>query len=81
MHAQKKEFTAEQLLKNKMPLVVVPLPAVISWNDDDHLVLSRKAHPDSAAKQFLFDPKTRKEMQLEKPRKCCYDCYTENLYT
>ena len=67
LHAQKKDFTAEQLLKNKMPLVVVPLPTIVSWNDDDHLILSRKVHPDSIAKQFLFDPKTLKEMQLEKP--------------
>ena len=66
-HAQKKDFTAEQMLKNKMPLVVVPLPTIVSWNDDDHLILSRKIHPDSIAKQFLFDPKTLKEMQIEKP--------------
>jgi hypothetical protein len=35
--------------------------------DDDHLVLSRKAYPDSTAKQFLFYRKTGMEMQLEKP--------------
>ena len=66
LYAQKKDFTAEQLLKNKMPLVVLPLPVVISWNDDDYLLLSRKVHPDSIAKQFLFDPKTGKEIQLKK---------------
>ncbi|KAA9039386.1 prolyl oligopeptidase family serine peptidase [Ginsengibacter hankyongi] len=64
--AQKKDFTEEQLLKNKMPLVVVPLPTIDSWNDDSHLVLSRRAHPDSLAHQFVFDAKTRKEMAIEK---------------
>jgi hypothetical protein len=47
-------------------LIIVPLPTIISW-DDDHLVLSRKAYPDSTAKQFLFYRKTGMEMQLEKP--------------
>ena len=66
LSAQKKDFTEEQLLKNKMPLVVVSLPTIDSWNDDSHLILSRKVHPDSSAHQFVFDAKTRKEMAIEK---------------
>src|SRR5450432_3957490 len=64
--AQRKDLTEEQLLKNKMPLVVVPLPTIDSWNDDSHLILSRKVHPDSLAHQFVFDAKTRKEMAMRK---------------
>jgi uncharacterized metal-binding protein len=62
---QKKEFTITQLLNNKFPGVINPLPSVISWNDDGHLVLGRKVHPDSIAKSYLFDPKTVKEMLLK----------------
>ncbi len=64
--AQKKDFTADQLLKNKMPPMSVPLPEVISWNDDGSFILSRKPAKDSAAKQFLFDPKTLHEMEMQK---------------
>lgn len=62
--AQKKELTNDQMLKNKLGGIVNPLPTVISWDDDSHLVLGRKVHPDSASKTFLFDPKTVKEMQI-----------------
>lgn len=80
LHAQKKDFTAEQLLKNKMPLIVVPLPNIVSWNDDGHLVLSRKVHPDSVAKQFLFDLKTRREIQLEKPATVSMTATAKSVY-
>ena len=69
LSAQKKDFTEQQLLKNKMPAVIVPLPTIVSWNNDGSLVLSRKSHPDSTAKQFLFDPKTRKESPIDQPVK------------
>jgi dipeptidyl-peptidase-4 len=63
--AQKKDFTAEQLLKNKMSSVITPLPEIISWNNGSGLILSRKPYKDSAAKQFLFDLKTRHEMEMQ----------------
>lgn len=66
--AQKKDFTQQQLLKNQMPAVTVPLPA-ISWKEDGNLVVSRKLHPDSAAKQFLLNPKTGKETPMESSAK------------
>ena len=64
-YSQKKELTTEQLLKNKLPAITAPLPTVASWETDDRLVLSRRSHPDSTAKLFLFDPKTVKEMQIK----------------
>ena len=64
--AQKKELTADQLLKNKMPEITKPLPTIVSWDDDAHLVFSRKPHPDSISKTFVFDPKTVREMNLDK---------------
>lgn len=66
IYSQSKELSDEQLLKNKFAGIVKPLPVVVSWEDDAHLVLSRKAHPDSSAKLFLFDTKTLKEMSYEK---------------
>ena len=62
--AQKKDFTEAELLKNKMPAVTVPLPAIVAWNNDG-IIISRRAHPDSPAIQYLFDTKTRKEMALK----------------
>lgn len=61
--AQKKDFTEQQLLQNKMPRVLVPLPTIESWSNGS-ITLSRKPHPDSAGHQFLFDLKTRKEMAV-----------------
>ncbi len=61
--AQKKDFTEQQLLQNKMPRVLVPLPTIESWSNES-ITLSRKPHPDSAGHQFLFDLKTRKEMAV-----------------
>ena len=64
-YSQKKELTNEQLLKNKLPAIVSPLPTIVSWETDERLILSRRPHPDSAAKTFLFDPKTVKEMMIK----------------
>ncbi len=63
--SQKKELTNEQLLKNKLTAIVTPLPIVVSWESDERLVLKRRSHPDSAAKTFLFDPKTVKELMIK----------------
>ena len=64
--SQKKELTNDQLLKNKLTDIIRPLPTIVSWEDDLHLVLSRRPHPDSSAKTFLFDTKTLKEMAYER---------------
>ena len=75
LSAQKKDFTEEQLLKNKMPLVVVPLPTIVSWNDDSHLILSRKVHADSLEHRFVFDLKTHKKRSGK--RRIFVNSYTE----
>jgi len=63
--SQKKELTNEQLLKNKLSAIVTPLPTIVSWETDERLILSRRSHPDSVAKTFLFDPKTVKELMVK----------------
>ena len=59
--SQKKELTAEQLLKNKMPGIVKALPVVVSWDEDDKLIIGRKLHADSISNPFMVNPKTGKE--------------------
>ena len=68
LQAQKKEFTQEQLLKNKMPDIISPMPFV-TWDGDNQLVISKRAHKDSSLQKFLFDFKTRKEMPFTNPAK------------
>jgi Dipeptidyl aminopeptidases/acylaminoacyl-peptidases len=63
--SQKKELTNEQLLKNKLPDIVNPLPMVVSWETDNRLILSKRVHSDSVARIFLFDPETVKEMMIK----------------
>ena len=50
-----------------MPAITRPLPVIISWEDDEHLVLSRKPHADSTSRIFVFDAKTLREMAYDKP--------------
>lgn len=59
--SQKKYLTEEQMLKNKMPAIVIPLPQFISWNDDVHLVFDKRSFPDTALKTITVDAKTGKE--------------------
>ena len=68
LQAQKKEFTQEQLLKNKMPDIISPLPS-LTWDSDNQLIISKRPHKDSALQKFLFDFKTRKEMAFTNPAK------------
>ncbi len=63
--SQKKELTNEQLFKNRLSAIVTPLPTIVSWESDERLILSRRSHSDSAAKTFLFDPKTVKELMIK----------------
>lgn len=68
LHAQKKEFTQEQLLKNKMPDIISPMP-IVNWDGDNQLVISKRENKDSPMQKFLFDFKTRKEMPYVTPGK------------
>lgn len=61
MKAQKKDFTQDQLLNNKMPDIVSPLPSV-TWDDGDKLVISKKISKDAPFQKFVFDFKTLKEI-------------------
>lgn len=69
LRAQKKDFTADQLLNNKMPDVVVPLPSVVSWKEEGRLILYGKLNQDAAAQRYLFDFETRKKIPYEQPAK------------
>ncbi len=56
--AQQKEFNYTELLQNKLPANFYnPLPLVIKWVDDEHVIVNRKAHPDSTAKNYILDVK------------------------
>jgi dipeptidyl-peptidase-4 len=57
--AQKKDFNYTELMQNKLPKNFTnPLPVVVRWTDDDHVILNRRVHPDSSARQFVMDVKT-----------------------
>ena len=56
--AQKKEFTNDDLLANKLPKGFYnTLPTVLKWIDDEHVIINQKLHPDSAAKNYILDIK------------------------
>src|SRR5690606_12381705 len=55
LQAQKKDFTSEQLLNNKMPQIVNPLPRVVSWTANENPIIAR------GNKSFVFDIKSKKE--------------------
>ncbi|SJZ35143.1 S9 family peptidase [Sediminibacterium ginsengisoli] len=58
-YGQKKEFSTADLLAGKLPKNLInPLPAIIKWVDDEHVILRQSIHPDSAAKNYVLDVKT-----------------------
>ncbi len=59
--AQKRELSEDQLLRGARTNITQPLPQSLGWIDDTHLLLSKKVHPDSAAKTIVLDCKTGKE--------------------
>jgi dipeptidyl-peptidase 4 len=61
-NAQKKHFTEEQLLKNKMPAILVAMPSFVSWDDDAHLVYDKRTLPDTAWMTTTIDATTGKEL-------------------
>jgi len=60
--SQKKYLSQEQMLKNKMPAIVVPLPQFIRWGDDAHLIFDRRFFPDTALKTITVDATTGMEI-------------------
>ena len=59
--AQMKQLTEQQMIRNGKTNVVVPLPQVLGWVNDESFLINKKAHPDSAFKPFLVDCKTGKQ--------------------
>ena len=64
--AQKKDFTEEQLLKNKMPDIVSSLPTT-SWNQNGIFIISRWNNDSKKFEKFSLDLKTRKEIPYDQP--------------
>jgi dipeptidyl-peptidase-4 len=61
LQAQTKQFSTADLMLNKLPNDFRnSLPIVMKWLDDDHVILFKKAHPDSAANNYVMDVKTGK---------------------
>src|SRR6185369_10119276 len=60
--SQKKYLSQEQMLKYKMPVIVVPLPQFIRWDDDAHLIFDRRFFPDTALKTITVDATTGMEI-------------------
>jgi len=59
--AQKKDFDGKDLMAGRAPKNFYnTLPNVVKWVDDERVILFTKAHPDSAAKNWLMDVKTGK---------------------
>jgi dipeptidyl-peptidase-4 len=60
--AQKLPLDPASLVKGVLPEgIVQPLPRMMGWLDDSRFLISRKAHPDSVARTFVFDCKTGRE--------------------
>lgn len=59
--AQQKGFSEDQLLRGIPSGVISPVPQVLGWIDDSHVLLNRKVHPDSSVRTVIFDCQTGKE--------------------
>ena len=62
IQAQKKDFTADQLLKDSLPDIVNPLPRVSSWNTDNELILSKRGADNKGFQQYRYDFKTKAQV-------------------
>ena len=62
--AQTKTFTDEQLFKNNVTNVVLPLPQV-RWLPGDQLSISRRTATDTALRNFSYDVATGKETEQQ----------------
>ncbi len=57
-NGQKKEFSDNDLLKNKLPEnFFETLPTVVRWVDDENVILYKKIHPDSLAMPVTLNVK------------------------
>ena len=64
VNAQKKEFNDNDLFRNKLPdNFIGTLPTVVRWVNDDQVILNKKIHPDSTAKNYFLNVKSGKETE------------------
>ena len=59
--AQKKEFTEEQYFKSNFKGITQPLPQVVEWVDESHVVIKRDG------KNFIIDGRSGKEFEYTMP--------------
>jgi dipeptidyl-peptidase-4 len=60
--SQKKTFNDAELQRGQLPVGLTrPMPKVLGWLDDNRVLLSTKAHPDSPFRAVVLDCKTGKE--------------------
>ncbi|MGE5520736.1 MAG: DPP IV N-terminal domain-containing protein [Candidatus Dadabacteria bacterium] len=64
--SQKKALTLDQIIKNKFPDIVIPLPQFVSWKDDSHLIFDKRFYPDTALKTIIINAKTGQETIVAK---------------
>lgn len=60
-HAQKQNFTFEQIFKNSESNVVQQLPVINGWADDSHYILTQK-EPSGRMTTYMVDAKTGKSV-------------------
>ena len=60
-HAQKQNFTFEQIFKNSESNVVQQLPVINGWADDSHYIISQK-EPSGRMTTYMVDAKTGKSV-------------------
>lgn len=64
-YSQKKEFTVDQLLGNKIPEIIKKYPAFVSWGSNQSYIIARQNN-DNTVSNFLVDIKSGKETLLPK---------------
>ena len=60
-HAQKQNFTFEQIFKNSESNAVQPLPTINGWADDSHYIITQK-EPSGRMTTYMVDAKTGKSV-------------------
>ena len=60
-HAQKQNFTFEQIFKNSESNAVQQLPVINGWADDSHYIISQK-EPSGRMTTYMVDAKTGKSV-------------------
>jgi dipeptidyl-peptidase 4 len=59
---QQKTLTFDQIFKNAEPRLTTQLPAVVSWQDDRHYVITKRAPGTDRPRQVVVDAETGSEL-------------------